>query len=75
MSFRTSLVSLGVLLLTGAAFRADPEPWTSELTVSDSALDELSVGRYWHAARVLRSEGAASADRTVRSTAASSSSA
>jgi len=60
MSFRTSLVSLGVLLLTGAAFRADPEPWTSELTVSDSALDELSVGRYWHAARVLRSEGAAS---------------
>ena len=29
-------------------------------TVSDSALDELSVGRYWHAARVLRAEGAAS---------------
>lgn len=60
MSLRPSLVSLGFLLLTGAAFRAEPEPWTSELTVSDSALDELSVGRYWHAVRVLRSEGAAS---------------
>ena len=27
--------------------------------VSDSALDELSAGRYWHAARMLRTEGAA----------------
>jgi soluble lytic murein transglycosylase len=28
-------------------------------TVSDSALDELGVGRFWHAARLLRLEGAA----------------
>ena len=27
--------------------------------VSDSALDELSVGRFWHAARLMRVEGAA----------------
>lgn len=28
------------------------------LTVSDSALDELAAGRYWHAARIMRIEGA-----------------
>ena len=59
MTLRISLVSLCALLLAGAAFRAEPEPWTSERTVSDSARDELSAGRFWHAARVLRAEGAA----------------
>ena len=59
MTLRISLASLCVLLLAGAVFRAEPEPWTSERTVSDSALDELSAGRFWHAARVLRAEGAA----------------
>ncbi|NNF12157.1 MAG: transglycosylase SLT domain-containing protein [Gemmatimonadetes bacterium] len=28
------------------------------LTVSDSALDELAAGRFWHAARMMRAEGA-----------------
>lgn len=59
MILRTSLVFLGILLLAGAALRAEPEGLTSDLTVSDSALDELAVGRFWHAARVLRAEGAA----------------
>ncbi len=59
MRLRTALVSLSVLLLTAAAFRAEPEPWSDEGVVSDSALDELSVGRFWHAARILRAEGAA----------------
>ena len=27
-------------------------------TLSDSALDELSAGRYWHATRIMRAEGA-----------------
>lgn len=29
------------------------------LTVSDSALDELAAGRFWHAAMIMRAEGAA----------------
>ena len=62
MILRTSLVFLGILCLAGAALRAEPaepEEPTRDLTVSDSALDELAVGRFWHAARVLRAEGAA----------------
>lgn len=43
----------------GAVHGADGVELATPLTVSDSALDELAVGRFWHAARVLRVEGAA----------------
>ncbi len=49
-------------VLTGAPEPAVPNagpPIGERPTVSDSALDELSVGRYWHAARMLQDEGAA----------------
>lgn len=42
----------------GPATAAVPPPWGST-AVSDSARDELAVGRYWHAARLMRAEGAA----------------
>ena len=35
---------------------------------SDSALDELSAGRYWHAARIMRAEGAAEGDAAEKLT-------
>jgi soluble lytic murein transglycosylase len=35
---------------------------------SDSALDELAAGRFWHAARILRAEGAAEGDASDRLT-------
>jgi soluble lytic murein transglycosylase len=57
--FRSLLVAFAALWATAAAVdptRAGPR----ETTVSDSALSELAVGRYWHAARVLREDGAAS---------------
>jgi len=37
-----------------------PPVFDYPLAVSDSALEELAVGRYWHATRMLRDEGAAS---------------
>jgi soluble lytic murein transglycosylase len=41
-----------------ASRRADP-PWFSGAAASDSARAELAAGRYWHATRILRTEGAA----------------
>ena len=62
---RTPLLLAALLVFAGAAPERDgsvrlatPTPSALLLTVSDSALDELSAGRYWHAARVLWAEGA-----------------
>jgi len=61
MKLRPTLVALALLGLPGMTTEvgrdSDPVP-VPAATVSDSALDELSVGRYWHAALVLRAEGA-----------------
>lgn len=56
--FRSLLVA--VLALWGTTAGVDPRAiGPRATTVSDSALSELAVGRYWHAARVLREDGAA----------------
>jgi soluble lytic murein transglycosylase len=62
MNVRPPLVALALLGLLGMTTEAgwDPDPGIRALpAASDSALEELSVGRFWHAARVLRAEGAA----------------
>ncbi|MEM7414195.1 MAG: transglycosylase SLT domain-containing protein [Gemmatimonadota bacterium] len=41
---------------TGSVFVAEADRWAA---ASDSARDELEAGRYWHAALILRAEGAA----------------
>lgn len=49
-------------LAAAAAFVDAPQAARSEVggpSVSDSARAELAVGRFWHAARILRAEGAA----------------
>lgn len=58
MNLRVSSVFLCVLLLVATTFQVDSDPLTGQQTVSDSALAELAAGRFWHAARVLRAEGA-----------------
>lgn len=70
MTARFALTTLTLVGLVGATGSAStgittpddtvvaPEPAAPTLA-SDSALDELAVGRYWHAARMLRAEGAA----------------
>lgn len=54
-------VTLAVLLvLFGTSARVEHQPHSGRAFVpSDSALAELAAGRYWHASRVLRAEGAA----------------
>lgn len=44
---------------SGAGDPMDSAPTTHRLAVSDTALDELAAGRFWHAARMLWAEGAA----------------
>ena len=58
MGLRVSSVFLSVLLLAGTTFQTDYVAWTGAPTVSDSAQAELAAGRFWHAARLLRAEGA-----------------
>jgi len=56
--FRALLVAF--VALWGTTAGVDPTGSSPrETVVSDSALSELAVGRYWHAARVLREDGAA----------------
>lgn len=62
----TTLTLVGLVGATGSDMAAPSGPITDSaeivapyLVASDSALDELAVGRYWHAARILRAEGAA----------------
>jgi len=60
MTVRTFLTFLALFGLLGTSSAVDRTPLLGgPATVSDSALDELSVGRYWHATRMLRAEGAA----------------
>ena len=58
LRFLGTVFALSVLL--GTAYGTSPVRQGYGLaSVSDSALDELAVGRFWHAARMLRAEGAA----------------
>lgn len=62
MTVRFALATLTLVGLVGASGSVSPSPAsipTVSLVASDSALDELAVGRYWHAAILLRAEGAA----------------
>ena len=60
MIIRTASILLVFTGFLGAASSAgDPSVATGRLAVSDTALDELAAGRFWHAARMLRAEGAA----------------
>lgn len=69
MTARLLLTSAVLLTLTGAAGVAAPpsgQSWDFSLAesarfsaASDSARDELEAGRFWHAALILRAEGAA----------------
>jgi soluble lytic murein transglycosylase len=60
MTLRFFGTAFALLVLLGAAYGTTPGGQGYELSsVSDSALDELAVGRFWHAARMLRAEGAA----------------
>src|SRR5688572_16703241 len=45
--------------LWGLTVAVERAPYVPASAVSDSAIEELTVGRYWHAARILRAEGAA----------------
>ncbi len=69
MKYRLCTLAFAVLL-TGAVSGGRPAPGAdrsgssaealiARSTLSDSALDELAVGRFWHAARIMRAEGAA----------------
>jgi soluble lytic murein transglycosylase len=60
MTARLLITALTLLGFAGASSseRADVTPFAAT-SVSDSALDELAVGRFWHAARAMRAEGAA----------------
>ena len=58
MGLRVSSVFLCVLLLARTTLQTDYVAGTGELSVSDSAQAELAAGRFWHAARLLRAEGA-----------------
>ncbi len=68
-SLAVGVVVCGLALLDGPSDGA----WTTPREVApshlspDSALEELSVGRYWHAARIMRAEGFANggADEVV----------
>lgn len=56
----TSALAAAALILTGVAAPAHVAP-AAELRIDaplDSALDEMRIGRYWHAARILRDAGA-----------------
>lgn len=63
----TTLTLVGLVGATGSSSAGPPPsapdgvlpPVVAPSVASDSALDELAVGRFWHAARMLRSEGAA----------------
>lgn len=65
MTVRSSIVALALVGLLGTTSSVrEPEETRASLpsvrvTVSDSALDELAAGRYWHAARIMHAEGAA----------------
>jgi peptidoglycan lytic transglycosylase len=50
---------LGLVGISTAPEQAAPRAVHVRSALSDSALDELAAGRFWHAARAMRSEGAA----------------
>jgi peptidoglycan lytic transglycosylase len=50
---------LGLAGMSTAPDQALPGTAHGRSALSDSALDELAAGRFWHAARVMRAEGAA----------------
>ena len=56
----TAVLTMGVLLPRGVAVGLNGAPAPAAATPLDSARDELRVGRAWHAARILRAQGAAS---------------
>jgi soluble lytic murein transglycosylase len=58
MTARTSFTLAAVLVLVGVSGRVEERPAPPRVA-SDSALSELAAGRYWHAALLLRAEGAA----------------
>ena len=70
MTPRATAVLAVVLALGGVGSRVESpgvvRPDGATPTVSDSALDELAAGRYWHAARAMRAEGAATGSRADR---------
>jgi soluble lytic murein transglycosylase len=79
MSLRSVLAALTLFVIVPFASGAHvPGPFTPDApghvagaehpTLPDSALDELEVGRYWHAARALRAAGAAEAGPVERLT-------
>jgi soluble lytic murein transglycosylase len=60
MTVRLLLTTTALIGLLGAASTTERRvPDVLPATVSDSALDELEAGRFWHATRALRAEGAA----------------
>ena len=60
MNTRFRLTLIAMLALGGTTAAVEPaRQSSSETAVSDSARAELAADRYWHAARVLRAEGAA----------------
>lgn len=64
---RLVLTLLAATIVPGASLLAPraPSPESSltvATTVSDSAREELEAGRYWHAARAMRAEGAANGE-------------
>ncbi|HSG07428.1 MAG TPA: transglycosylase SLT domain-containing protein [Longimicrobiales bacterium] len=71
---RTARLAVALTLCTlvpraavvGSTGASDPDPVGGPATSLDSARDELRVGRAWHAARILRAQGAAtSSDPTL----------
>lgn len=58
MTVRVLLVVLALAGVLGTPDSDAPTVPAPAATLSDSALDELAVGRYWHAARIMRVEGA-----------------
>lgn len=60
MTTRILITAVTLLGFVGASSSEAPDATAFEVTsVSDSALDEFAVGRFWHAARAMRAEGAA----------------
>lgn len=66
MIARASVTLTLVLLLLGSLARVDEarHPVTVSATARDSAISELAVGRYWHAATILREEDAEDGEPT-----------
>jgi soluble lytic murein transglycosylase len=59
MNVRFGLSAVLIVALWCATAAIGRTPFARSSTVPDTAITEMSVGRYWHAARILREAGAA----------------